>query len=181
MLKTWDLQKKPVQFALFEEHSNISCLKLIEMVILVVFTSSLLASTWVELFGVTIQKFRGRPVDSEGRGSWHFLEMNILTLKMLQINYLSCFGKKINNLTLNLPRIWGKCQFFQTFSAHFARNSKILIIFRARFAPIKFLNNDVLLSYFKYLYIQCINGYILCTISLAPPTPINHKLCEVNY
>ena len=44
--------------------------------------------------------FRGRPFDSEeGGGGWHFLEINILTLKMLEINKLSSSGKKINNLT----------------------------------------------------------------------------------
>ena len=43
---------------------------------------------------------RGRPFDSEGGGGgWHFLEINILTLKMLGINNLSYSGKKINNLT----------------------------------------------------------------------------------
>ena len=35
-----------------------------------------------------------------GGGAWHFLEINILTLKMLEINNLFSFGKKINNLTL---------------------------------------------------------------------------------
>ena len=35
-----------------------------------------------------------------GGGGWHFLEINILTLKMLEINNLSSSGKKINNLTL---------------------------------------------------------------------------------
>ena len=43
---------------------------------------------------------RGRQFDSEGGGGWHFLEINILTLKMLEINKLSSSGKKINNLTL---------------------------------------------------------------------------------
>ena len=33
-------------------------------------------------------------------GGLHFLEINILTLKMLEINNLSSSGKKINNLTL---------------------------------------------------------------------------------
>ena len=33
------------------------------------------------------------------RGGWHFLEINILTLKMLEINNLSSSAKKINNLT----------------------------------------------------------------------------------
>ena len=44
---------------------------------------------------------RGRPFDSEGGGGggWHFLEINILTLKILEINNLSYSGKKINNLT----------------------------------------------------------------------------------
>ena len=49
-----------------------------------------------------LQKYytvRGRPFDSE-EGAWHFLEINILTLKMLEINNLSSSGKKINNLTL---------------------------------------------------------------------------------
>ena len=35
-----------------------------------------------------------------GGGGWHFLEINILTLKMLEINNLSSSGKNINNLTL---------------------------------------------------------------------------------
>ena len=35
-----------------------------------------------------------------GGGGWHFLEINIPTLKMLEINKLSSSGKKINNLTL---------------------------------------------------------------------------------
>ena len=34
-----------------------------------------------------------------GGGGWHFLEINILTLKILEINNLSYSGKKINNLT----------------------------------------------------------------------------------
>ena len=33
----------------------------------------------------------------------------------------------------------------------------------------------------KYHYIKFDVIYILCTISLAPPTLINDKLCEVNY
>ena len=41
---------------------------------------------------------RGRPFDSEGE-AWHFLEINILTLKILEINNMSYSGKKINNLT----------------------------------------------------------------------------------
>ena len=46
--------------------------------------------------------YKGRPFDSEGGGgSWHFLEINILTLKMLEINNMSSSGKKINNLTLS--------------------------------------------------------------------------------
>ena len=54
------------------------------------------------LFGLEKQRgIRGRPFDSEGGGGgWHFLEINILTLKMLEINNLSSSGKKINNLTL---------------------------------------------------------------------------------
>ena len=44
---------------------------------------------------------RGRPFDSEGGGGgWYFLEINILTLKMLEISNLSFSRKKINNLTL---------------------------------------------------------------------------------
>ena len=35
---------------------------------------------------------RGRSFDSEGRGGLHVLEINILTLKMLKINYLSSSG-----------------------------------------------------------------------------------------
>ena len=33
-------------------------------------------------------------------GGWHFLEINILTLKMLEINNLRSSGKKMNNLAL---------------------------------------------------------------------------------
>ena len=36
-----------------------------------------------------------------GGGGCHFLEINILTLKMLEINNLSSSGKKINDLTLS--------------------------------------------------------------------------------
>ena len=32
-------------------------------------------------------------------GGWQFLEINILTLKMLEINNLPSSGKNINNLT----------------------------------------------------------------------------------
>ena len=39
-------------------------------------------------------------------GGGHFLEINILTLKMLKINNLSTSGKKINNLTLTFLE-WG--------------------------------------------------------------------------
>ena len=48
--------------------------------------------------GLSKKYFRGRPFDSEG--AWNFLEINILTLKMLEINNFSSSGKKINNLTL---------------------------------------------------------------------------------
>ena len=56
--------------------------------------------TWTRIF--ILRNLRGRPFDSEGRGGggWHFLEINILTLKMLEIYNLSSSGKKINNLTL---------------------------------------------------------------------------------
>ena len=51
----------------------------------------------------SLLKVRGRPFDAEGGGGggggWHFLEINILTLKILEINNLSYSGKKINNLT----------------------------------------------------------------------------------
>ena len=36
-----------------------------------------------------------------GGGGWHFVEIKILALKMLKINNLASFGKKINILTLN--------------------------------------------------------------------------------
>ena len=44
--------------------------------------------------------FRGRTFDSEGGGGWHFLEINILTSKMLKIKNMSSSEKKISNLTL---------------------------------------------------------------------------------
>ena len=50
----------------------------------------------------------GRPFDSEGGGGgWHFVEINILTLKMLKINNLSSSVKKINNLTLTFLQFVG--------------------------------------------------------------------------
>ena len=51
-----------------------------------------------DLYLVGWTAVRGRPFDSEG--GWHFLEINILTFKMLEINNLSSSRKKINNLTL---------------------------------------------------------------------------------
>ena len=55
----------------------------------------------VQTFSTSLKQLRGRPFDSEGGGgAWHFLEINILTLKMMEINDLSSSGKKINNLTL---------------------------------------------------------------------------------
>ena len=50
-------------------------------------------------FSLRALLIRGRPFDSEGGGGWHFLEINVLTLKILEINYLSYSGKKINHLT----------------------------------------------------------------------------------
>ena len=49
---------------------------------------------------------RGRPFDSEGGGGRHFLEINILTLKMLEINNLSSSGKK-KKTNLNLLELGG--------------------------------------------------------------------------
>ena len=49
----------------------------------------------------------GRPFDSEGGGGWHFVEINILTLKMLKINNLSSSVKKTNNLTLTFLQFGG--------------------------------------------------------------------------
>ena len=46
---------------------------------------------------ISILAIRGRPFDSRGGG--RFLEINILTLKILEINNLSSSGMKINNLT----------------------------------------------------------------------------------
>ena len=58
-------------------------------------------TTYIMHFAIVLlNDIRGRPFDSEGGGAWHFLEINILTLKMLEINNLSSSGKKINNLTL---------------------------------------------------------------------------------
>ena len=45
-------------------------------------------------------------------GDWHFLEINILTLQMLKINDLFSFGKKINNISLDLLKL-GEMQIFQ--------------------------------------------------------------------
>ena len=80
----------------------------------------------------------GRPFDSEGVG-WHFVKINILTLKMLKINNLSSSVKKTNNLTLTFLQFGGggvanfshilllaslaTVKFSNNFPAHFARNS----------------------------------------------------------
>ena len=65
----------------------------------VVSASILTSNTTTKLALITkLQIVRGRPFYSEG-GAWHFLEINILTLKILDINNLSYSGKKINNLT----------------------------------------------------------------------------------
>ena len=65
------------------------------------------------------------------------------------------YSKKANNLTSTFLE-WGGAfsQFFSFATVKFSNN------FPARFARIKFLNNVVLLSYFKYIHIQCINEYI---------------------
>ena len=42
-------------------------------------------------------------------GDSHFLEINILTLKIMKINNLSCSGMKINNLTLTFLELREKC------------------------------------------------------------------------
>ena len=39
------------------------------------------------------------------RGVWHFLEVNVLTSKMLKINDMSYAGKEINNLTSDLLQL----------------------------------------------------------------------------
>ena len=68
--------------------------------------------------------------------AWHFLEINILTLKALEINNLSSSGKKINNMTLTCEN-WGEnAKFFQIFSDGFARDSSI-DFFPVRFSRIK--------------------------------------------
>ena len=59
-------------------------------------------------------EIRGLSLDSEGRG-FHFLEINILTLKMLKINHLSSSGKKIDNPTLTFLVMGEERQFFEFF------------------------------------------------------------------
>ena len=55
----------------------------------------------------------GRPYDSEGGGGgWHFVEINILTLKMLKINNLSSSVKETNNLTLTFLQFGGGLPIF---------------------------------------------------------------------
>ena len=52
---------------------------------------------------------------------------------------MSSSGQKKSNLALTLLELGGKYQFFQKFSACFARNSQTLnYLFQARFARIKF-------------------------------------------
>ena len=69
---------------------------------------------------------RGQAFDSEGGGGWHFFEINILVLKKLKINNLSSSGKKLNNLTFTFLELGKKWQFFQKYSARFARIGLIL-------------------------------------------------------
>ena len=45
------------------------------------------------------------------RGAWHFLEINILTFKMLKIKNLSTAGKKINSPTSASLELKEKCKF----------------------------------------------------------------------
>ena len=71
-----------------------------------------------------MSRVRGRPFDSEG-GAWHFLDINILTLKMLKMNNLSGSGKKIDNKTLTCYILGEKGKIFHKFSARFARKSSI--------------------------------------------------------
>ena len=80
-----------------------------------------------------------------GGGGWHFVEINILTLKMLKINNLSSSVKKTNNLTLTFLQLGGGgCQFFPYTSASFARNSYILKYFSGSLCS-QFLNNGILI------------------------------------
>ena len=74
-----------------------------------------------------------------GEGGWHFLEINILTLKMLKTLY-TLFWTVKSNLTLTLPELIGeKMSIFQKFSAPFARNSQTFnYLFQAHFACVKF-------------------------------------------
>ena len=86
---------------------------------------------------------RGRPFDSEGGGvggggGWHFLEINILTLKMLEINNLSSSEKKINNLTLTCKNLGEKYKKkFQKMFRSLRSRQFNLKNFPARFASIK--------------------------------------------
>ena len=64
----------------------------------------------------------------KGGGGLHFLEINILTLKMLEINNLSSI--------IIWPYLEEKVQMFPKYSARFARNSSVLF-FPARFARTK--------------------------------------------
>ena len=67
------------------------------------------------------------------KGGWHFLEINILTIKMLEINNMSCSGKKINNLTLTcyiFVEFGGKVQFLKKKnSSPFTHDSSIYFFF----------------------------------------------------
>ena len=59
----------------------------------------------------------------KGGGGWYFLEINILTLKMLKINNMFSIRMEINNPTLPLLEMGENCQFLQEISARCACNS----------------------------------------------------------
>ena len=80
-----------------------------------------------------------------GGGGWHFLEINILTLKMLNINNLSLFWKENKQSDLNFTRIGEKVSVFPNVFGTL-RSQKL-------HSQIIFWNNGILLSYFEYLNI----------------------------
>ena len=68
-----------------------------------------------------------------------FFQINILTLKMLEINNMSSSGKKINNLTLTCFNLGEKRNFFQK-NFRSLRSRQFNFNFSDRFTRIKLLH-----------------------------------------
>ena len=132
--------------------------------------------------GMHAYSIRGRPFQYVGK-AWHFLEVNVLTSKMLKINDMSYAGKEINNLTsalLHLMLVGKGKKKKKKNSKIFRLASLATSIFTTNFAGIEFVNNFFfLLDYIKMYASVIVYGSCFSLVHIAIKINSLHPYCDM--